>query len=65
MEDKTGMSNPGAVVSVRGSVVDIRFDQHLPAIYSVLRTGDEGRIVTGTVGFHPIVGDPFFWNGHS
>lgn len=35
----------GVVVSVRGSVVDIRFDEHLPPIYSVLRTGNEGRIV--------------------
>jgi F-type H+/Na+-transporting ATPase subunit beta len=35
----------GATVSVRGSVVDIRFDEHLPPIYSVLRAGDEGRIV--------------------
>ena len=33
------------VVSVRGSVVDIRFDEHLPPIYSVLRAGAEGRIV--------------------
>ena len=35
----------GAVVSVRGSVVDIRFDEHLPPIYSVLRAGGEGRII--------------------
>src|SRR5690606_2875880 len=35
----------GVVVSVRGSVVDIRFDGQLPPIYSVLRTGNEGRIV--------------------
>jgi len=35
----------GSVVSVRGSVVDIRFDGDLPPIYSVLRAGDEGRIV--------------------
>ena len=35
----------GAIVSVRGSVVDIRFDEHLPPIYSVLRAGDEGQIV--------------------
>ena len=35
----------GAVVSVRGSVVDIRFDEHLPPIYSVLRTGEDRRIV--------------------
>jgi F-type H+-transporting ATPase subunit beta len=33
---------PGVVVSVRGSVVDIRFDEHLPPIHSVLRAGDEG-----------------------
>jgi F-type H+-transporting ATPase subunit beta len=30
---------------VRGSVVDIRFDTHLPPIYTVLRAGVEGRIV--------------------
>jgi F-type H+-transporting ATPase subunit beta len=45
MGDKTSLSNVGAVVSVRGSVVDIRFDGHLPPIYSVLRAGDERRIV--------------------
>jgi len=45
MEHKTSSSNLGTVVSVRGSVVDIRFDEHLPPIYSVLRAGDEGRIV--------------------
>ena len=33
----------GAVVSVRGSVVDVRFDEHLPPIYSVLRAGTKGR----------------------
>ena len=44
-EDKTRVSNPGVVVSVRGSVVDIRFDDHLPPIYSVLRAGGKGRIV--------------------
>ena len=45
MENKTSLSNLGAVVSVRGSVVDIRFDQHLPPIYWVLRTGAESQIV--------------------
>ncbi len=34
---KTRASNSGVVVSVRGSVVDIWFDEHLPPIYSVLR----------------------------
>ncbi|MEO8182313.1 MAG: F0F1 ATP synthase subunit beta [Deltaproteobacteria bacterium] len=37
--------NQGVIASVRGSVVDVRFDQQLPSIYSVLRTGIEGRIV--------------------
>ena len=36
MKNKTNPSNLGAVVSVRGSVVDIRFDAHLPPIYSLL-----------------------------
>src|ERR1700722_1518688 len=39
------LSTRGTIASVRGSVVDVRFDQHLPPIYSVLRAGDEGRIV--------------------
>jgi F-type H+/Na+-transporting ATPase subunit beta len=39
------MTNLGEVVSVRGSVVDIRFDAHLPAIYSLLRAGAHQEIV--------------------
>jgi F-type H+-transporting ATPase subunit beta len=35
----------GTVVSVRGSVVDVRFDAKLPPIYSVLHAGEDGRIV--------------------
>ncbi|MEJ8814363.1 F0F1 ATP synthase subunit beta [Variovorax ureilyticus] len=38
-------SNIGSVVSVRGSVVDVRFDGYLPPIYTVLRAGDKGQIV--------------------
>ena len=45
MNDKATPANLGAVVSVRGSIVDIRFDEHLPPIYSVLRAGNEGQIV--------------------
>jgi len=45
MKYKTSPSNVGAVVSVRGSVVDIRFDKHLPPINSVLRAGNKGQIV--------------------
>jgi len=36
-------TNNGAVVAVRGSVVDIRFDAHLPPIYSLLHA-NEGKI---------------------
>lgn len=35
----------GAVASVRGSVVDVRFDERLPPIYTLLRAGAQGRIV--------------------
>ena len=45
MNNKANPTNPGTVVSVRGSVVDIRFDEHLPPIYSVLRAGAEKKIV--------------------
>jgi F-type H+/Na+-transporting ATPase subunit beta len=38
-------ANQGVVVAVRGSVVDIRFDERLPPIYSVLRTGPDRAIV--------------------
>lgn len=34
----------GVVVAVRGSVVDVRFDEGLPAINSLLRAGDEERV---------------------
>ncbi len=37
--------NQGIVVSVRGSVVDVRFAEQLPPIYSVLRTGSQRQIV--------------------
>jgi F-type H+/Na+-transporting ATPase subunit beta len=45
MNNETNLSNPGAVVSVRGSVVDVRFDKVLPPIYSLLRAGDQGQII--------------------
>ena len=38
-------TNRGSVVSVRGSVVDVRFDEHLPPINRVLRTGSNGQIL--------------------
>ncbi len=45
MKDKANPPNLGSVASVRGSVVDIRFDKHLPPIYSVLRTGVEKQVI--------------------
>jgi F-type H+/Na+-transporting ATPase subunit beta len=42
---ETGAAAAGAVVSVRGSVVDLRFDEHLPPIHSILRAGAAGQIV--------------------
>jgi F-type H+-transporting ATPase subunit beta len=39
------LANIGAVVAVRGSVVDVRFEHRLPAIFSVLHAGSNGQIV--------------------
>ena len=39
MINQANLANFGVVASVRGSVVDVRFDDHLPAIDSVLRAG--------------------------
>ena len=35
---RTDLENLGSVVSVRGSVVDVRFDERLPPVHSVLRS---------------------------
>ena len=45
MNNPSSHLNLGTIVSVRGSVVDIRFDGYLPPIYSMLRTGKDGCIV--------------------
>src|SRR5271157_3712768 len=45
METETTLSNLGVIASVRGSVVDIRFDGALPPINSVLLTGADKQIV--------------------
>ncbi len=42
---KPKQANLGVVVAVRGSVVDVRFDDHLPPIHSVLHAGDGECIV--------------------
>jgi F-type H+-transporting ATPase subunit beta len=38
-------ANVGTIASVRGSVVEVRFDRQLPPIHSLLRAGKDGRIV--------------------
>ena len=45
MRNNSRASNSGVVVTVRGSVVDMRFDAQLPPIYSLLRAGEKNRIV--------------------
>lgn len=44
---KSGSEGPncGAIVSIRGSVVDVQFAGRLPAIYSLLRTGEGEQVV--------------------
>src|SRR5664279_4754938 len=37
--------NHGTITSVRGSVVDVRFDSLLPPIYSLLKAGVENQII--------------------
>ena len=44
VDNKVNHINIGTVVSVRGSVVDIRFDVHLPPIYSLLQA-ENGKIL--------------------
>lgn len=38
MEEKNSLLNLGTVVSVRGSIVDVLFERHLPDVYTLLRT---------------------------
>ncbi len=44
MNSKPTSQNTGSVISLRGSVVDIIFHEHLPPIHSLLRTGTENQI---------------------
>jgi F-type H+-transporting ATPase subunit beta len=45
MKQDSAQPNCGTVVAIRGSVVDIRFEKHLPPIFSVLRAGEKRQIV--------------------
>ncbi len=44
MQENSKSKNMGAIVSVRGSVVDARFDERLPPVFSILRAGPENEI---------------------
>ncbi|MFA7521913.1 MAG: F0F1 ATP synthase subunit beta [Halothiobacillaceae bacterium] len=44
-EPNQGEANQGEVISVRGSVVEVRFKHRLPPIFTLLRAGREGKIV--------------------
>jgi len=55
----TDCTNYGFVTSVRGSVVDVRFEHTLPSIYSLLRAGKGNRIaieVLMQLDFHHVRG---------
>jgi F-type H+-transporting ATPase subunit beta len=45
VKEDAARPNRGSVVAVRGSVVDAEFDERLPSVYSVLRTGADDQIV--------------------
>src|SRR3984885_4759877 len=45
MAEEAPSSNHGSVTAVRGSVVDVRFEDRLPDIYSVLRAGAHAHII--------------------
>ncbi|MEM9162621.1 MAG: F0F1 ATP synthase subunit beta [Cyanobacteria bacterium P01_F01_bin.4] len=42
-------SHQGIVIAVRGSVIDVQFFNHMPALHSLLRTGPEGSIAIEVV----------------
>lgn len=44
MESKNSTLNLGTVISVRGSIVDVFFERHLPSVYTLLRAGKENQI---------------------
>ncbi|CCE25391.1 F0F1 ATP synthase subunit beta [Methylotuvimicrobium alcaliphilum] len=45
MNDETSLTHAGSVVSVTGSVVDIRFDRYLPPIHTILYAGPDRRVI--------------------
>jgi len=48
--NETSQVNTGTVISVRGSVVDARFPHRMPEIFTLLETGENGRIKVEVAG---------------
>ncbi len=46
---KEGAHNSGSVVSVRGTVVDVRFPHRMPAVYNQLRVGEDGGVLVEVI----------------
>ena len=44
MADRSRLLNLGMVISVRGSIVDVLFEKHLPPVYTLLRAGKKSQI---------------------
>ena len=44
LQNLNGSNGIGKVISVRGSVVDISFEDHLPPVYTLLKAGDDAQI---------------------
>ncbi len=40
---------PGSLEAVRSSVVDARFEDHIPSIFHLLRAGDEGSVIVEVI----------------
>jgi len=45
IRNESHSSHQGTLISIRGSVIDAQFPDHLPSIYNVLMAGDDGGIV--------------------
>ncbi len=41
----------GTGVSIQGSVIDVRFPQSLPEVYSLLKAGEEGCVAIEGLGY--------------
>lgn len=45
MEKERSSKSKGAVVATRGSVVDVRFEDNLPSINAVVKTGEDFKVI--------------------